>query len=71
MRPVKTDRPKIRDAVALWWYNRTPLPGVDVLSLEDPWLVELLGQYASIGRELWLLDLNAQGKPIRRFQFEP
>ncbi|WP_329060270.1 TOMM precursor leader peptide-binding protein [Amycolatopsis sp. NBC_01480] len=54
-----------RDAVALWWYNRTPLPGVDVLSLEDPWLVELLGQYASIGRELWLLDLTSDfGIPV-------
>ncbi len=54
-----------RDAVALWWYNRTPMPGVDVASLGEPWLMEMLSQYASIGRELWVLDLTSDfGIPV-------
>jgi bacteriocin biosynthesis cyclodehydratase domain-containing protein len=48
-----------RDAVALWWYNRTPVPGVDLASFADPWLEEMSGNYAAIGRELWVLDLTA------------
>lgn len=48
-----------RDAVALWWYNRTPVPGIDLASLGDPWLAAQVGEHAGIGRELWLLDLTA------------
>jgi ribosomal protein S12 methylthiotransferase accessory factor len=54
-----------RDAVALWWYNRTPVPGVDLGSFGDPWLEEMLGQYAEIGRELWVLDVTSDlGVPV-------
>lgn len=48
-----------RDAVALWWYNRTPVPGVDLASFADPWLEEMSGNYAGIGRELWVLDVTS------------
>jgi bacteriocin biosynthesis cyclodehydratase domain-containing protein len=48
-----------RDAVALWWYNRTPVPGVDLASFADPWLEEMTRNYAGLGRELWVLDLTA------------
>ncbi|WIX84552.1 TOMM precursor leader peptide-binding protein [Amycolatopsis sp. DG1A-15b] len=48
-----------RDAVALWWYNRTLMPGVDLASFADPWLAEVAGHYTAIGRELWVLDVTS------------
>jgi bacteriocin biosynthesis cyclodehydratase domain-containing protein len=54
-----------RDAVALWWYNRTPVPGVDLGSFGEPWLAEMVRHYADIGRELWVLDLTSDlGVPV-------
>ncbi|MET8853772.1 TOMM precursor leader peptide-binding protein [Amycolatopsis sp. NPDC004625] len=54
-----------RDAVALWWYNRTPVPGVDLASFADPWLAEMSANYAAIGRELWVLDVTSDlGIPV-------
>ncbi|WP_334270941.1 TOMM precursor leader peptide-binding protein [Saccharopolyspora indica] len=48
-----------RDAVALWWYNRTSAPGVDLDAFGDPWLAELRRAYREIGREVWVLDVSA------------
>ncbi|GAB3473897.1 TOMM precursor leader peptide-binding protein [Amycolatopsis cihanbeyliensis] len=48
-----------RDAVALWWYNRTPMPGFDLAALGDPLVDELREAYRELGRELWVLDLTA------------
>ena len=48
-----------RDAVAIWWYNRTPMPGADLDSFHDPWIHELREVHASLGREVWLLDVTA------------
>jgi ribosomal protein S12 methylthiotransferase accessory factor len=48
-----------RDAVALWWYNRTRAPGVDLDAVTDPWLAELRGVYAGLGREVWALDVTS------------
>jgi bacteriocin biosynthesis cyclodehydratase domain-containing protein len=48
-----------RDAVALWWYNRTRHRGVDLGTLHDPWIDELIERYRGIGRDLWVLDLTA------------
>jgi oxazoline/thiazoline synthase len=48
-----------RDAVALWWYNRTPLPAVDLDAFADPWVAELRDRYAALHREVWVLDLTA------------
>jgi bacteriocin biosynthesis cyclodehydratase domain-containing protein len=47
-----------RDAVAVWWYNRVRRPAVDIASLRDGYVDELLGFYARHGRELWVLDVT-------------
>lgn len=48
-----------RDAVALWWYNRTRMPAVDLERMNDPFVDELRSVYASLGREVWVLDLTS------------
>jgi ribosomal protein S12 methylthiotransferase accessory factor len=48
-----------RDAVALWWYNRTTAPGVDLDAFNDRWIDELRDVYAQLGREAWVLDLTS------------
>lgn len=53
-----------RDAVALWWYNRTRQPGVELPA--DPWTTELRAVYAGLGREVWVLDVTSDiGVPVR------
>ncbi|HEU5357091.1 MAG TPA: TOMM precursor leader peptide-binding protein [Actinocrinis sp.] len=54
-----------RDAVALWWYNRTRQPGLDLDSFDEPWISELRARYADLGREIWALDLTSDlGIPV-------
>jgi ribosomal protein S12 methylthiotransferase accessory factor len=54
-----------RDAVALWWYNRTRQPGVDLDSFGDRWIGETRERYRDIGRELWVLDVTSDlGVPV-------
>jgi ribosomal protein S12 methylthiotransferase accessory factor len=54
-----------RDHVALWWYNRLRLPGVDLDSIDDPWLEQVRARFRDDGRELWTLDLTADlGIPV-------
>ncbi|WFE22204.1 TOMM precursor leader peptide-binding protein [Solwaraspora sp. WMMD937] len=49
-----------RDSVAIWWYHRSRLPGVDLDSFDDPWIDSLRTYYADEHRrELWVLDLTA------------
>jgi ribosomal protein S12 methylthiotransferase accessory factor len=48
-----------RDSVALWWYNRTPVPGVDLDTFADPYIDELRAVYAGLNREVWMLDITA------------
>ncbi|MEU0396566.1 TOMM precursor leader peptide-binding protein [Streptomyces sp. NPDC006208] len=48
-----------RDAVAVWWYNRTSQPAVDIDSFTDPWIDEMRAQYAMLNREFWVLDLTS------------
>lgn len=48
-----------RDAVALWWYNRLKKPGVAVESFEEPYLLDLIGYYQTLGREVWALDITS------------
>jgi ribosomal protein S12 methylthiotransferase accessory factor len=48
-----------RDAVALWWYNRTRQPGVCLSSFEDPWIAGLPEMYQRLGREVWVLDVSS------------
>ncbi|MEV4708483.1 TOMM precursor leader peptide-binding protein [Actinoplanes sp. NPDC049316] len=49
-----------RDSVALWWYHRSRMPGVDLASFGDPW-IDALGDFypRRLGRSLWALDLTA------------
>jgi bacteriocin biosynthesis cyclodehydratase domain-containing protein len=51
-----------RDAVALWWYNRSRVPAVDLDSFGDPWIDELREVYAGLGREVWVLDVSSDLK---------
>ncbi|MFG1837095.1 TOMM precursor leader peptide-binding protein [Micromonospora sp. NPDC049175] len=49
-----------RDSVALWWYHRSRMPGVDLASFADPWTAACVDHHAAaLGRELWALDLTA------------
>jgi ribosomal protein S12 methylthiotransferase accessory factor len=54
-----------RDAVALWWYNRTQQPAVDLDSFDDPWVAGLRAKYAALNRQVWVLDLTSDlGIPV-------
>ena len=54
-----------RDAIALWWYNRTRQPGVCLRSFQDPWLASLPERFARLGREVWVLDATSDfGIPV-------
>ncbi len=48
-----------RDAVAIWWYNRTTMAGLDLEAFNDPWVDELRDVYAGLGREVWALDVTS------------
>jgi len=48
-----------RDSVALWWYNMSRKPAVDLRSFNDPYYLELIGYYKSLGRSLYVLDLTS------------
>ena len=48
-----------RDAVAMWWYNRTRQPGVCLSSFDDKWISDLPAGYARLGREVWVLDVTS------------
>lgn len=54
-----------RDAVAIWWYNRLRMPGLDLASFNDPDLSGLPACHAALGRQLWGLDLTGDlGIPV-------
>ncbi|MFJ9430440.1 TOMM precursor leader peptide-binding protein [Streptomyces sp. NPDC101490] len=54
-----------RDAVALWWYNRTRQPGVDLTSFGDHWIEEMRTAHLGLDRDLWVLDLTSDlGIPV-------
>ncbi|GAA3234037.1 TOMM precursor leader peptide-binding protein [Streptomyces thermocoprophilus] len=54
-----------RDAVALWWYNRTAQPGVDIDAFGEPYADVLRAACGRLGRELWVLDLTSDfGIPV-------
>ncbi|KUN85030.1 TOMM precursor leader peptide-binding protein [Streptomyces griseoruber] len=53
-----------RDAVALWWYNRTRQPGV-TLEPRDPWIARMRAVLRDLGRTVWALDLTSDlGIPV-------
>ncbi|MFP3991477.1 TOMM precursor leader peptide-binding protein, partial [Streptomyces sp. E11-3] len=54
-----------RDAVALWWYNRTRQGAVDLDAFDEPWLAATREAYARTHRSLWVLDLTSDlGIPV-------
>ena len=53
-----------RDAVALWWYNRIPRPGVDLdayrREFDEPYLDDIRTHYGhALDRDLWVLDVTS------------
>ena len=48
-----------RDGVALWWYTRGRVPGVDLGSFSDRYVDALRASLAARGRELWALVTRA------------
>jgi oxazoline/thiazoline synthase len=48
-----------RDSVAIWWYNRIQRPQVDLKSFYQPYFIQLIHYYKSIGRHLYVLDLTS------------
>ncbi|MBT2447917.1 TOMM precursor leader peptide-binding protein [Streptomyces sp. ISL-43] len=54
-----------RDAVALWWYNRLRLPGLDLDSFDEPWLASTRSALERAGHSVWALDLTSDlGIPV-------
>ncbi|MBT2510126.1 TOMM precursor leader peptide-binding protein [Streptomyces sp. ISL-98] len=54
-----------RDAVALWWYNRTRQPGIDLDAFAEPYIDRLRDGYRTLNREVWALDLTSDfGIPV-------
>src|SRR5262249_4813770 len=54
-----------RDSVALWWYNRVRLPGVDLTSFAEPYLDRLRAFLHEHKREFWAIDLTTDlGIPV-------
>jgi ribosomal protein S12 methylthiotransferase accessory factor len=48
-----------RDAVALWWYNRTRQPGVDLDAFADPYTARFRADYVGLRRDVWALDITS------------
>lgn len=47
-----------RDAVAIWWYNRTPRPAIDLASFADPFIDRTLAAQHDAGWRLTVFDLT-------------
>lgn len=48
-----------RDAVALWWYNRLRMPGLDMNRFDHPFIRTCQERYRHRGRDIWALDLTS------------
>jgi bacteriocin biosynthesis cyclodehydratase domain-containing protein len=54
-----------RDAFAIWWYNRSQRPEIDLDRLGDSYIRDLRAQFAAMGRSLWALDVTSDvGIPV-------
>ncbi len=54
-----------RDAVAIWWYNRTRHAPVAVESFDDPYLDAVIEHYDGLDRDAWVLDVTSDlGIPV-------
>ncbi|MGB6653048.1 MAG: TOMM precursor leader peptide-binding protein [Xanthobacteraceae bacterium] len=48
-----------RDSYAIWWYNRSRRPEVDLDQFEDSYVRDLRIELAETGRRLWVLDITS------------
>ncbi|HEX4700885.1 MAG TPA: TOMM precursor leader peptide-binding protein, partial [Pseudonocardiaceae bacterium] len=48
-----------RDAVAIWWYNRTRQRAVDIEAFGDHWVTHMCALHTELGREVWVLDVTS------------
>jgi oxazoline/thiazoline synthase len=48
-----------RDAYAIWWYNRSQRPQLDLERFDDSYIRDLRQQLAAKGRRLWVLDVTS------------
>jgi len=48
-----------RDSVAVWWYNRTQRPRVELGSFGDAYFQSIVELYRLLGREMYVLDITA------------
>ena len=48
-----------RDAYAIWWYNRSQRPEVDLSQFDNSYVRDLHSQFADTGRKLWVLDITS------------
>lgn len=54
-----------RDAVAIWWYNRIPRPGLNLQALGDARILKVRDALHRLGRTLKLLDVTTDlGIPV-------
>jgi ribosomal protein S12 methylthiotransferase accessory factor len=47
-----------RDSYAIWWYNKTHHPELDLEQLDDSYILDLKAQLTEAGRKLWVLDIT-------------
>jgi ribosomal protein S12 methylthiotransferase accessory factor len=48
-----------RDAVGIWWYNRIRRRALDLDALDLSYVQGIRQLYASLGREIWVLDITS------------
>jgi ribosomal protein S12 methylthiotransferase accessory factor len=54
-----------RDAVGIWWYNRLQRPAVDLASVDDPYVEQVVDRLDRLERDVWAIDLtNDLGIPV-------
>lgn len=54
-----------RDAVAIWWYNRLQMPGVDLSTINSEFIQGIILYLSSLNRNIWLLNItNDLGVPV-------
>ncbi len=54
-----------RDCIGVWWYNRLRMPGVDLDSVDEPYLRRLRAYLKKHDHTFWVLDLTSDlGIPV-------
>ena len=51
--------------MGIWWYNRLQRPQIDMATLRDPYVAQLVDRLDRLGRDVWVIDLtNDVGVPV-------